>query len=395
MLKAVIFDMDGVLIDSEPVHFQSDVEVLKKFDKQLSYDFYKQFIGSTMLNIWNAIRQEYRLEQPLEELMQLADEQKDKIIKESGFREIKGVVRLVENVYENGYLLAVASSSPYDYIEKATKSIKARKYFHSVLSGARLEHPKPAPDIFLDTARNLKVEPEECIVIEDSTNGVAAAKAAGMVCVGFVNPNSGEQDLSKADCLVESFENIDFHFLEMVYCHQRNEPWKVLETENLIIREICLEDLDELYSIYADKTVTRYIEDLYERPKEIEFTKAYIKNMYAFYGYGLWVVILKHTGKLIGRIGLSNREVAGKLEVELGYLVGTEYQNKGYAFEACTAILEFARNKLCLEKLNIFTQKENSPSVKLARKLGFHLSTEVSIDGKEHSWYELLFRVGP
>lgn len=391
MLKAVIFDMDGVLIDSEPIHFEADVNLLKQYGiEDYTFEIYKPYIGSTAYNIWDSIKERYSLENSVEELLQLSEIEKQKIIDKSGYRELKGVVKLVNNIFENKYPLALASSSPYDYIIKAMTAIGLRPLFHTIVSGASISRPKPAPDIFLQAAKELGVRPEECLVIEDSQKGVEAAKAAGMICVGLINPHSGDQDLSKADYLLEGFEDIDYQFFDMVYCHTRNEPWKVLETENLIIREISLDDLDSLYKIYADGDITRFIENLYDRDEEIEFTEAYIKNMYAFYGYGLWVVLLKETGQLIGRIGLSNREVNGKTEVELGYVVGVPYQKKGYAYEACSAIIGFAKNKLGLDKLNIFTVKENIPSVNLARKLGFKKSADVMINGKEHLYFELL-----
>lgn len=389
MLKTVIFDMDGVLIDSEPIHFESDVNVLKKYNKELSYDFYKQFIGSTMIKIWIAIKENYELEPSLEELMAQADEEKGKIIQEGGYREIKGASSLIKNIDEQGYLLAVASSSPLDYIQDATTAIGVRPYFKEIVSGAELENPKPSPDIFLMTAERLGVSPQECLVIEDSSKGAAAAKAAGMVCVGFINPNSGDQDLSLADYLVESLENIDTSFLEMVYCHSKNQPWKVLETERLVIREISLKDLDELYHLYDNPEILKYVEPLYEREKEEEFLKAYIQNMYVYYGYGLWAVTEKDSKKLIGRIGLSNREVQEKVEVELGYLVGKEYQRKGYAMEACSAVKEFAKKRLYLDKLNIFTRTDNQPSMGLAEKLGFNFVEDVTLEGENYRFYEL------
>lgn len=371
MLKAVIFDMDGVLIDSEPIHFETDVNVLKKMGIDLSFDFYKQFIGTPMRNIWTRIREKYNISLSVDELIDLSEIEKKRIIEETGYREIKGVANLVKDISDNGYLLAVASSSPYDYIQTVTKAININQYFVEILSGEHFENPKPAPDIFIEAAKRLGVNPDECLVIEDSKNGVTAAKAAEMVCLGFVNPSSGDQDISAADYLTEGFEEVDSNFLEMVYCHSLGEPWKVMETKRLLIREISVDDLDNLYKIYEDESVTRFTEPLYERPEEEYFTKAYIKNMYRFYGYGLWVVILKETGELIGRAGLSNRNINGENEVEIGYLFGEKYQKKGYAYESCTAIIDFAKYKLELNKLNCFTDSRNTRAINLAKKLGF------------------------
>lgn len=86
--------------------------------------------------------------------------------------------------------LAVASSSYYDLIVKTTKAIGLYDYFDKIVSGADVAHPKPAPDVFLKAMEELGVQPEECVIVEDSCNGVRAAKAAGAACLGFYNPDS-------------------------------------------------------------------------------------------------------------------------------------------------------------------------------------------------------------
>ena len=108
---------------------------------------------------------------------------------------IKDVLRMLK---EAGYLLAVASSSPAYAIKDALRSLDMEKYFTVVMSGDYVEHPKPAPDIFLVTAEKLGMKPENCLVVEDSTNGGGAARAAKMKCVWFHNPDSGRQDIPDA-----------------------------------------------------------------------------------------------------------------------------------------------------------------------------------------------------
>lgn len=83
-----------------------------------------------------------------------------------------------------------------------------RSYFDTIVSGAELPHSKPCPDIYLKAAEGLGIPPCDCTVVEDATAGIAAAKAAGMTCIAFHNPHSGEQDLSQADRIVEHFSEI-------------------------------------------------------------------------------------------------------------------------------------------------------------------------------------------
>lgn len=143
-----------------------------------------------------------------------------------------------------------------------------------------------------------------------------------------------------------------------------------METSRLLIREMTLEDLDALYEIY-DHEVIRYVEGLYEnRLEEEEFTEAYIRNMYGFYGYGIWILQLKD-GRIIGRAGISNREIDNGMTLEIGYVLGSRYWRQGYATEAVTAIMEYAFEELEAEDISCFIKPDNIPSANLAKKLGF------------------------
>jgi RimJ/RimL family protein N-acetyltransferase len=120
-----------------------------------------------------------------------------------------------------------------------------------------------------------------------------------------------------------------------------------------------------------------YIEPLYERKKEEEFTRNYIKNMYGFFGYGLWLVILKADGRIVGRAGIEHREINGETVQELGYLIGKPWQHMGYAKEACLAIIEYCVEELGIGQLYLCSHKENIPSLSLAEKLGFSCIDEI------------------
>lgn len=222
MLKAVIFDMDGVLIDSEPIHFQAVIQVLSKYGLSIEFQYYKQFIGSTTYKIWEHIKERFELQEPVEELIRKSDGEKRKILDESGFIRIDGAAELVKEVKSKNYKIALASSSPYEYIIEAMNFLGICELFDVIVSGAAISRPKPAPDIFLQTAKQLQIEAGECLVIEDSNAGVRAAKTAKMTCLGFYNPSSGEQDLSAADHIIDNFSNIDTSFLEKVYLIGKN-----------------------------------------------------------------------------------------------------------------------------------------------------------------------------
>lgn len=149
----------------------------------------------------------------------------------------------------------------------------------------------------------------------------------------------------------------------------------------MYLREIEVDDLEALYDIYSEKGMTDYIEPLYEdKSEEEKFTRAYIDNMYRFYGYGIWLVCLKENDKIIGRAGLSNREVDGENKLEIGYLIGKQYWRQGYAFEICNAICDYARDELFAEELVAFMDRKNVASIRLAEKLKFIFMGYVSED---------------
>ena len=184
---------------------------------------------------------------------------------------------------------------------------------------------------------------QNCLFLAATTQVLALAEAMGIAAVGYVNPMLPPQKLSSAVMAVEGFDEVDFYFLERMHQRFHGIPWTVIETGRCFLREQTIGDLDAMYQIYQGKSIAKYIEPLNEdREKEEEYTKAYIKNMYAFYGYGMWAAVEKATGRIIGKAGLNNREFHGKPSLELGYLIGEEYQGQGFATELCEGILQFA-----------------------------------------------------
>ena len=121
---------------------------------------------------------------------------------------IRGLKELLSYARDKGLVLAVASSSSLHNINLVLKAIGLIQFFSLIASGEQVPKNKPFPDIYLKTAELLKLVPDECMVVEDSANGVKSAKVAGMYCVGFRNPGSGNQDLSPADMIVDSLRKI-------------------------------------------------------------------------------------------------------------------------------------------------------------------------------------------
>ena len=158
MLKAVIFDMDGVIIDSEPVHLKLEYEIYNELGIDITREEHSTFVGTTSHYMWDTLKKKYKLSQELDYLVNHARE----------------------------------------------------KYFNHLTSEeCEIDLVEGVRDIFLYAAEKLGAAPNECIVIEDSHNGARAAKKAGMKCIGYKNPSSSNQDISMADLVVEAFSEVD------------------------------------------------------------------------------------------------------------------------------------------------------------------------------------------
>ncbi len=180
--------------------------------------------------------------------------------------------------------------------------------------------------------------------------------------------------------IIDDLEKISAGYMRLIYSRYLKIPYTVAVTERLVIREMRLEDLDDVYAVYDSLSGCPYIEPLYERSREEEFTRNYIRDMYGFYQYGLWLVFDRKSGELVGRVGIENRMIDGQLCRELGYLIDKKKQGRGYAYEASLAVLDYAHSELELEEMYICAHINNKPSIGLAKKLGFTLYAE-NIDG--------------
>ena len=238
------------------------------------------------------------------------------------------------------------------------------------------------------TADQLKINNEktsdkiDALLIASTDATIALGKELGIATMAYANPAFPNQSYSGVDMLVEGFEEVDADFLEKVYQRYHRIPWTILETERCVVRELTLDDLDALFELYSGEGIDQYTESLYPYEEEKEFQRAYIENMYRYFGYGLWLVFLKETGELIGRAGLEHREYNEEIELELGYIIGIPFQGQGYATEVCEAILEYAKENTGFERINSLIEEGNEASICLSQKLGFEYLEDYELDGK-------------
>lgn len=208
-MKAVIFDMDGVIIDSEPIHNRLMLKTFGHFGIPFDERDFVHYVGTTNAYLFREMKQKYEVAASVEEMDSYQYNLLMETIPGEDIEPVAGIPELLVDLKSRGIPAAVASSSSLALIELVTKKFNLQAYFAGYLSGEDLPRSKPDPAIYLLSAEKLGLRPAECLVIEDAALGVEAAKAAGMTCIAYRNPNSGAQDLSKADLVVDSIGEID------------------------------------------------------------------------------------------------------------------------------------------------------------------------------------------
>lgn len=211
-MKAVIFDMDGVIINSEPLHHKVEREIVEELGGKLSDEEVASFVGTTDYNMWSKIKKKFNFKLSVEELIEMKKERFMKEIDE--IQLVPNFIDFMLSLYKKGYLMAIASSNNRKIVDTIVNKFQLYKYMKFIISGEEVKRSKPDPEIFLTAAKKMNVTPSDCIVIEDATNGVKAAKAAGMKCIGLKNTDTGKQDLSEADLIIENFNELSLDTLK-------------------------------------------------------------------------------------------------------------------------------------------------------------------------------------
>lgn len=215
------------------------------------------------------------------------------------------------------------------------------------------------------------------VLISDEKEALLAAKAAGRAIIGLWRPGQEMDEISAARYVVEDSQDATEEYLERVARRHLELPWRICETERLVIREMFADDFDEVWSNQIGHGFGT-----------IEELEAYTKNQYAFYEFGFWAVTEKESGELVGMAGLTvpgepdeARYLWMELEtgvengeiLELGYHVFPKFRRKGIAREACEAVILYGVNELNVSKVIVRIEKDNEKSKNLACGLGFQM----------------------
>jgi beta-phosphoglucomutase len=211
MLKAVLFDMDGVIVNTEPLHRKAFYLMFNDVNIDVSETLYASFTGQSTKAVCEILVDHFKLPLGPHTLVELKRYHFKYLFEnDTALDLLPGVLDLIKDYHSNGLVLVLASSSSMDNINNIFKRFNLDSYFVSKLSGADLKASKPHPEIFEKAALASGYERHECMVIEDSTNGIKAAKDAGIFCVGYDSLHSQDQDYKCADLVVSHFKDIAY-----------------------------------------------------------------------------------------------------------------------------------------------------------------------------------------
>ncbi len=205
--KAIIFDMDGVILNSEPVHEEARQQMFQEMNIVLDADF-PDPVGKATDEFWELILNKLGLpgssqQKSVEHYRRVAE-----LVEQKQLGPSEGLLDVLEWAKKNQMKIGIASSSLRYLVDAVLRILNIGQYFDCTVAGDEVEHKKPAPDIYQKVLSEMGISPEDAIAVEDSKAGVKAAKTAGIFCFGYQNPTSGSQDLQQADCQIRHLREI-------------------------------------------------------------------------------------------------------------------------------------------------------------------------------------------
>lgn len=209
------------------------------------------------------------------------------------------------------------------------------------------------------------------LYVTDSSQKLKLLKGMNLPVAVWLCEDNKDQDLSAAAYAIEDPLSLDEESFEQIYRREKQIPWDILETDRCLVREMVPEDAVYFAKMYENPEVSRYLKDYHGSIEaEAQYIKEYQQH-YRFYEYGVWSVLLKETGEVIGRVGFSQMEEMDSDIPGFGYMIEPKWQGQGIAYEVSRAALDYAKQWLGMDVVQLMVDADNKKSISLAEKLGF------------------------
>ena len=202
----IIFDMDGVLADTGPIHFESWVKLSEEIGVNFTREIFEQTFGQTSPEIVRKLVGPEPSQDQVEKWANLKEKYYRQMVADK-LELLAGVLDLLKILKKEGFKMTVGSSGPPENVDLLLKTLNIKSFFDAIITAEDVERGKPEPDVFLIAARQSSVKPQNCLVIEDAPVGIQAAKNAGMICIALTTTHK-KDELIEADLVLEDLSSL-------------------------------------------------------------------------------------------------------------------------------------------------------------------------------------------
>jgi len=380
-IQAVIFDMDGLMLDTEPLYRIAWKRASAECGFLLTDEIYKSLVGRGRKDAEKTLAETFGPKFPPGKFRTLAAQYEEQEFAGPPMPKKPGLDELLPFLDRTKVTLAVATSTERRLTlpRLARAGLLAR--LDAVATGDEVSRGKPFPDLFLLAAKRLDVEPSSCLVLEDSEAGVFAARAAGMQVFQVPDLVEPSDEVRRAATgvfrsLIDVTEQLKTFALSPPArrCYSR-----MIKTKRLIALPLSMLDREEVRQMDRDPQIMATLGGVRSEEESERWLRENLEH-WERHGFGIWVFRHATNGEVAGRAGLRRVEVEGAAEVELGYVVASKFWGQGLATEMGSAILERGSPQIsmatdlpiAMDRIVALIETSNQRSLRVAAKLGFH-----------------------
>jgi HAD superfamily hydrolase (TIGR01509 family) len=211
--RAVVFDLDGVLWDGEPLYHEAFNVVLAPYGHTVTDEDYVNVIGHSVEGAWAWVLKRFGITEEPASFLRRYDEAVMQLL-EKPVEPLPGVTSVLEELHRRRLPVGLASASLRQWVDATLRGLGIEGEFETTVSASEVAHGKPAPDLYLEAAKRLAIPPENCLAVEDTTAGVASAKAAGMFAVQLRAASTALPPIPEADRVIDDYSQFDFSLLD-------------------------------------------------------------------------------------------------------------------------------------------------------------------------------------